>query len=90
MVRASPYGSIWRKECSEQRDKAGPVRGAVCLQHLENERIIDETIKKEKQNNQGLVDCFEDFLFTLHEIGLSEQRSDKTDFHCNTIPFTVM
>ena len=40
MVRASNHGGIWRKECSEQvdsnhegleGDKAGPVRGAVCL-----------------------------------------------------------
>lgn len=27
---------------------------------------------------------------SLSEMGLSEQRSDKSDLHCNTVPFTAV
>lgn len=44
---------------------------------------------KGRRENKTTGPC-EDFVLTLHEMGLSEQRSDKSNLHCNTIPFTEM
>lgn len=65
-------------EALKKTKLGGHVRETVCLQHLANEGVIGDKASKEEENsNQGLVDYFEDYIFTLHKMGLSEQRGDK-------------